>query len=113
MVRSTRPGISRFSDVQCTSKFDASHRPRMTITPFMSLPRKYRLFQFGHAGIAPRQHFAELIDQGRRRRVEELAAVMKADHAPRAFGDRGEAEGIRLLDLLKPDAMHRGDLVGI
>src|ERR1700738_51834 len=64
----------------------------LAMTAWPSLPGKHRLFQFGHAGIAARQHFAELVDQGGRRRVDELAAVMKADHPPCALGHGGGAE---------------------
>ena len=41
------------------------------------LPRKHRLLQIGDAGIAPRQHFAELVDQRRGRRVDEMTGVMR------------------------------------
>src|SRR5258708_24321056 len=51
-------------------------------------PRKHRLFQVGHAGLAARQHFAELIDQGRRRCMDVLACAATANHAPCGFPDQ-------------------------
>ena len=69
-------------------------------------PGKYRLFQLGNAGIAAPKHFAELIDQRCRRRVDELAGVTKPDHAPRAFGNGDEVERIRPFDIIKRDAMY-------
>src|SRR5207247_780677 len=73
------------------------------------LPGEHRLFQFGDAGIAPLQHFAELIDQGRGRRVDEPAGVTKPDHAPCALGDGREVEGGSPCDIIKRDAVHGGD----
>jgi hypothetical protein len=42
-----------------------------------------------------------------------LPGVVKADHAPAAFRNRGEGEGVGILDAVERDAVHRGDLVGI
>src|SRR5882672_7985852 len=72
----------------------ATRRLATTVKRCLSslLPGEYRLFQFRHAGIASRHHFAELIDQGGGRRVDEPAGVTKPDHAPRALGDSGEVE---------------------
>src|SRR5262245_25570028 len=39
----------------------------------VSFPRKHRLLKLGDAGVAPRQHLAELVDQRRRRRMDVLA----------------------------------------
>src|SRR5258707_15050285 len=77
----------------------------MTVLIHGLLPGEYRLFQFGHAGIAPLQHFAELIDPGRGRRVDESAGVTKPDHAPRALGNGGKGEGVSLCKLNKRGTM--------
>src|ERR1700692_1377911 len=77
------------------------------------LPGKYRLFQLGHAGSAARQHFTELVDQSRRRRVNEATGVTKPDHAPRAFRNGDKVERVYLFDLVKRNAMHRCDLSGV
>src|SRR6266700_3833320 len=81
----------------------------MTVSIHSLLPGKHRLFQLGHAGIAACQHFAELVDQRRRGRVDELAGVTKPDHAPRAFGNGGEVERVGPFDIAKRDAVYRGD----
>src|SRR5256885_6334541 len=57
----------------------------MTVLIHGLLPGEHRLFQLSHAGVAPLQHFAELVDQGRGRRVDESSGVTKPDHAPRTL----------------------------
>src|ERR1700682_6429950 len=89
--------------LRCARNDDLKHLP----------PGKYRLFQFGNAGIATCEHFTELVDQRRRRRVDELAGVTKPDHAPRAFGNGGEVERISPLDIAKRDTVDGRDLVGV
>src|SRR6202035_799923 len=83
------------------------HHPGMTVA---LLPRKHRLLQIGDAGIAPRQHFAELVDQRRGRRVDEMTGVTKTDDASRALGNRDEVECLYPLDFVKCDSMHQGYL---
>src|SRR5207247_8958327 len=62
----------------------------------------------------PTRHSSDLlIEQRRRRRVDMLAGMAEADHAPRAFGNRGEAEGVVSFDVGERDTMHRGDLRGV
>src|SRR3954464_9075835 len=73
-------------------------------------PRKDRLFEFRDPRSPPRQNFGKLIDQRRRRGVDMLTGMAEADHAPRTFGDRGEAEHLASLDIIERDAMHRGNL---
>ena len=70
------------------------------------LPGEYRLFEIGDTGVAAGQHLAELVDQGRGRRVDVLADMTEADHAPRAFGNGDEVERIRPFDIIKRDAMY-------
>src|SRR5258708_34840676 len=60
------------------------------------LPRKHRLFQLSHTCCAARQHFAELIDQRRGRRVDVECAEGNAGHAPRTFPDHAETGRIAL-----------------
>src|ERR1700676_4513267 len=84
-----------------------THHPGMTVA---LLPGKHRLLQVGHAGIAPRQHFAELVDQRRGRRVDEMTGVTKADDASRALGDRDEVECLYPLDIVKRNSMHQRHL---
>src|SRR5258706_7736059 len=81
----------------------------MTVLIHGLLPGEYRLFQFGYAGIAPLQHFAELIDQGRGRRVDESAGVTKPDHAPRAFGNGGGVERARPCEIIQRQAIPPSD----
>src|ERR1700756_5048456 len=58
--------------------------------PMGSFPGEDRLFQLGDAGGAPRQHLAELGDQGGGRGVDQAPPMMEAYHAPRTLGDRDE-----------------------
>src|SRR5205823_3676249 len=110
----SRPLAARSTAAQARSRNDESHEgasecftSRMAqVSPEMGpkarhllLPGEYRLLQVGHPGISSAQHFAKLIDQRRGRRVDEPARVTKPDHAPIAFGNRGEVKGLGLLDL--------------
>src|SRR5215510_1489385 len=85
----------------------------LAMTAYGLPPRKYRLLQFRDAGVSSRQHFGELIDQRCGRRVDMLAGMAEADHAPRAFGNRSEAERVVSLDIVECDAMDGGDLRGV
>ncbi len=64
-----------------------------------------------HPGGPATKHFAELVDQRRGRRVNELAAMTKPDDAAIALGNADEVEGLRPFNVAERDAMHRGDLV--
>jgi hypothetical protein len=76
-------------------------------------PGKDGLFEISHAGIAAGEHFAELIDQRRRRRVNELPGVTKSDDASRALGDCDEVERFRPLDIVKPNPMPEATSAGL
>src|ERR1051325_2478738 len=65
-------------DMDCLVAF----LPPMTPGPTLP-PRKDRLLQFRDAGVSAGQHFGKLIDQRRRRRMDMLTGMAKADHAPR------------------------------
>jgi hypothetical protein len=41
--------------------------------------------------------------------MDQPSVVVKADHAPRAFGDSDEVEGVLALDGVERDPMHGGD----
>src|SRR5579863_697418 len=77
-------------------------QPDLRTTHGASLfPRKYRLLQLGHTGVAAGEHLAELVNQRRRRCVNELTGMTKPDDAPRTLGDRHEVERVPPLDFLK------------
>lgn len=78
-----------------------------------SFPGEYWLLEVGNAGVAAGEQLAELVDQRRRRRVNELAGMAVSDDAALALRDRHEIERFRPRDLGQRDAMYRGDLVRI
>src|SRR5664279_3726009 len=96
-ARTVRESRISFGRMRSCSRHDGQinncgvRSPRRSTT-LVSLPGKYRLFQIGNTGVAPGQHFAELVDQRGRRGVNDPAVMMEPDHTPRALGDGGEVE---------------------
>src|SRR4051794_14184942 len=73
-----------------------------------SFPGEHRLLQLGDAGVPARQHFAELVDQGRGRGVDVATGVAKPDHAAPAFRNGSEIECVLALDGIERNAVNRG-----
>src|SRR5262249_29282459 len=109
---STAVVMARFPGL-CAERVAPWHRLSNGIDGFRPAalpPREHRLFEVGDAGSAADDQLAELIDHRGGGRVDQVAGDAHAHHAPVAFGNGDEVEGVGLGDFRERDAVHRGDL---
>src|SRR5690606_39048311 len=76
-----------------------------------SAPGEHGLLEPIDPGGPPGQNFPELVEHGRRGRMDETLAHAQADHRPVAFGNPREVHRVARLDRGERDPVHRGDLV--